>query len=164
MDIAANWILPSSIGPLRIDSYQLLVGLVCFGLTLLLLARVLLPRINRVLEQRDEAIEGRFEKAEALQTEAAEARERNAAILAEGRHDAAHTRQQALEEGAALIAEARAEAVRERDGLIAAAHTEIAAEREVAEAVLHPYAEELAQKIATRVLGEPAGVPAEHRD
>jgi F0F1-type ATP synthase membrane subunit b/b' len=48
--------------------------------------------------------------------------------------------------------------------MVAAAQADIAAEREAAEVVLRAYTEELAEKIASRVLGEPVRVSAQHRE
>ncbi|MBI0382610.1 F0F1 ATP synthase subunit B, partial [Streptomyces albiflaviniger] len=49
---------------------ELVIGLIAFAIVFIFLAKKLLPNINRVLEERREAIEGGMEKAEATQAEA----------------------------------------------------------------------------------------------
>lgn len=49
---------------------ELVIGLIAFVIVFGFLAKKLLPNINKVLEERREAIEGGIEKAEAAQTEA----------------------------------------------------------------------------------------------
>ncbi len=89
---------------------ELVIGLIAFVIVFGFLAKKLLPNINKVLDERREAIEGGIEKAEAAQTEAQSVLEQYKAQLAEARHEAARLRQEAQEQGATLIAEMRAEA------------------------------------------------------
>ena len=49
---------------------ELVIGLLAFVIVFGFLAKKLLPNINKVLEERREAIEGGIEKAEAAQSEA----------------------------------------------------------------------------------------------
>ncbi|MFC9060841.1 F0F1 ATP synthase subunit B, partial [Streptomyces sp. NPDC057074] len=49
---------------------EVVIGLIAFVIVFGFLAKKLLPNINKVLEERREAIEGGIEKAEAAQTEA----------------------------------------------------------------------------------------------
>jgi len=87
---------------------ELVIGLIAFVIVFGFLAKKLLPNINKVLDERREAIEGGIEKAEAAQTEAQSVLEQYKAQLAEARHEAARLRQEAQEQGATLIAEMRA--------------------------------------------------------
>lgn len=108
---------------------ELVIGLIAFVIVFGFLAKKLLPNINKVLEERREAIEGGIEKAEAAQTEAQSVLEQYKAQLAEARHEAARLRQEAQEQGATLIAEMRAEGQRQREEIIAAGHAQIQADR-----------------------------------
>ncbi|WP_419999590.1 hypothetical protein [Streptomyces boninensis] len=155
MNIAALWFGPEKFGPLRVEVWSLLIGLVGFAILALALGKWLLPRINATLEKREGATTGRFEQAEALQVEADEVRAQYEAVMADARHEANRIRQEATEEGAALIAAARAEGTTERDAMVADAHTQIAAEREAAEAALRPNVHLLAEELAERIIGEP---------
>ncbi|MFJ8789510.1 F0F1 ATP synthase subunit B [Streptomyces sp. NPDC102462] len=133
---------------------ELVIGLLAFVIVFGFLARKLLPNINKVLEQRREAIEGGIEKAEAAQTEAQSVLEQYKAQLAEARHEAARLRQEAQEQGAALIAEMRAEGQRQREEIVAAGHTQIEADRKAASAALRQDVGKLATELAGKLVGE----------
>jgi F-type H+-transporting ATPase subunit b len=133
---------------------ELIIGLVAFAIVFYFLARKLLPNINKVLDERREAIEGGMEKAEAAQAEAQEALEQYRAQLAEARHEAARLRQDAQEQGAALIAEMRAEGQRQREEIVAAGHAQIEADRKAAAATLRQDIGRLASELAGKLVGE----------
>ncbi|MFE9881026.1 F0F1 ATP synthase subunit B [Streptomyces sp. NPDC005784] len=133
---------------------ELVIGLIAFVIVFGFLARKLLPNINKVLEQRREAIEGGIEKAEAAQTEAQSVLEQYKAQLAEARHEAARLRQEATEQGATLIAEMRAEGQRQREEIVAAGHTQIEADRKAAAQALRQDVGHLATDLAGKLVGE----------
>ncbi|MFF7748272.1 F0F1 ATP synthase subunit B [Streptomyces sp. NPDC007971] len=133
---------------------ELVIGLIAFVIVFGFLAKKLLPNINRVLEERREAIEGGIEKAEAAQTEAQSVLEQYKAQLAEARHEAARLRQEAQEQGAALIAEMRAEGQRQREEIVAAGHTQIAADRNAAAQALRQDVGRIATDLAGKLVGE----------
>jgi len=133
---------------------ELVIGLIAFVIVFGFLAKKLLPNINKVLEQRREAIEGGIEKAEAAQTEAQSVLEQYKAQLAEARHEAARLRQEAQEQGATLIAEMRAEGQRQRDEIVAAGHTQIDADRKAAAQSLRQDVGTLATDLAGKLVGE----------
>ncbi|MCX4917072.1 MULTISPECIES: F0F1 ATP synthase subunit B [unclassified Streptomyces] len=133
---------------------ELVIGLLAFVIVFGFLAWKLLPNINKVLEQRREAIEGGIEKAEAAQTEAQSVLEQYKAQLAEARHEAARLRQEAQEQGATLITEMRAEGQRQREEIIAAGHTQIEADRKAASQALRQDVGHLATDLAGKLVGE----------
>ena len=133
---------------------ELVIGLICFGIVFFVFSKKLLPTVNKVLEERREAIEGGIEKAEAAQAEAQQTLEQYREQLAEARHEAARLRQEAQEQGAALIAEMRAEGQRQRDEIIAAGHAQIQAERKQAAEALRQDIGRLATELASRLVGE----------
>ncbi|MFF9057930.1 F0F1 ATP synthase subunit B [Streptomyces sp. NPDC014882] len=133
---------------------ELVIGLIAFVIVFGFLAWKLLPNINKVLEERREAIEGGIEKAEAAQTEAKSVLEQYKAQLAEARHEAARLRQEAQEQGATLIAEMRAEGQRQREEIVAAGHTQIAADRKAAASALRQDVGKLATELAGKLVGE----------
>jgi F-type H+-transporting ATPase subunit b len=133
---------------------ELVIGLIAFAIVFFFLAKKLLPNINKVLDERREAIEGGIEKAEAAQTEAQDVLEQYKAQLSEARHEAARLRQEAQEQGATLIAEMRAEGQRQREEIIAAGHTQIEADRRQAAAVLRQDVGKLATDLAGKLVGE----------
>ncbi|MFI9154938.1 hypothetical protein [Streptomyces sp. NPDC053367] len=147
-------LIPTDIGPLNPHVEEMAVALVLFTGCYLLLAR-LLRRMNHVLELREQATDGVGRQAREIQELADAVRDQTHALLAEARHDAARIRHEAQVRGATLLADARAEAIRERDALLAESAARIEADRATAEAELRPYASELAEELASRVLGEP---------
>lgn len=133
---------------------ELVVGLVAFAIVFFFLWKKLLPNINRVLEQRREAIEGGIEQANAAKEEAAEVLQQYKDQLAEARHEAARLRSDAQEQGAALIAEMRAEGQRQRDDIVSAGHTQIEADRKQAAQALRQDVGRLATELAGKLVGE----------
>lgn len=133
---------------------ELVIGLIAFVIVFGFLAKKLLPNINKVLEERREAIEGGIEKAEAAQTEAQSVLEQYKAQLAEARHEAARLRQEALEQGTALKEELRAEGQRQREEIIAAGHAQIEADRKAASSALRQDVGKLATDLAGKLVGE----------
>nr|P50013.1 RecName: Full=ATP synthase subunit b; AltName: Full=ATP synthase F(0) sector subunit b; AltName: Full=ATPase subunit I; AltName: Full=F-type ATPase subunit b; Short=F-ATPase subunit b [Streptomyces lividans]CAA80323.1 H(+)-transporting ATP synthase [Streptomyces lividans] len=130
---------------------ELVIGLIAFVIVFGFLAKKLLPNINKVLEERREAIEGGIEKAEAAQTEAQSVLEQYKAQLAEARHEG---REEAQEQGATLIAEMRAEGQRQREEIIAAGHAQIQADRKAAASALRQDVGKLATELAGKLVGE----------
>ncbi|MEU9699308.1 hypothetical protein [Streptomyces sp. NPDC047981] len=158
MTLAQNsTIFDMDLGPLNPVTAELILGVVLFALTFLILAKGILPKINRTLTEREDAIAGGEGRADALRAQAAEIREQYEAELAEARHEAARIRSQATEEGAAAIATARAEGIREREEILAAGAVRIATERESAERELNQDVEAWARALAGRIVGEPVG-------
>ncbi|MFF3617184.1 F0F1 ATP synthase subunit B [Streptomyces sp. NPDC002580] len=131
-----------------------LVGVVSFAVFFVCMAKVLLPRINKVLGERKDAIEGRTERAEQLAAEAGEVQAEYRAALAEARHEAARLRQAALEEGTQLVADIRAAGLREREAMMLEDRARLAADRVLAETELRGDIVSLATELAGRVVGE----------
>ncbi|MFD4480230.1 F0F1 ATP synthase subunit B [Streptomyces sp. NPDC058471] len=140
--------------PLIPPGPELLVGALAFAIVFFFFWKKLLPNINKVLEERREAIEGGIEKAEAAQTEAQSVLEQYKAQLAEARHEAARLRQEAQEQGAQLIAEMRAEGQRQREEIVAAGHAQLAADRKAAAQSLRQDVGQLATDLAGKLVGE----------
>ncbi|MFH8794639.1 F0F1 ATP synthase subunit B [Streptomyces sp. NPDC017941] len=140
--------------PLIPPGPELLVGAIAFAIVFFFFWKKLIPNINKVLEERREAIEGGIEKADAAQTEAQSVLEQYKAQLAEARHEAARLRQEAQEQGAQLIAEMRAEGQRQREEIVAAGHAQIEADRKAAAQALRQDVGQLATELAGKLVGE----------
>ncbi|MFD7443256.1 F0F1 ATP synthase subunit B [Streptomyces sp. NPDC059909] len=140
--------------PLVPPGPELLVGTIAFAIVFFFLAKKLLPNINKVLEERREAIEGGMEKAESAQIEAQSVLEQYKAQLAEARHEAARLRQDATEQGTAIIQEMKAEGQRQREEIIAAGHAQIEADRKAAAQALRQDVGTLATELAGKLVGE----------
>jgi F-type H+-transporting ATPase subunit b len=101
---------------------QIIWLVISFAILYLLMARMVLPRIGAVLEERRYKIEDNLQKAEALKTEAADAAEAYEKSLAEARVSAGEVIRGTREESTAKAAKLQAEE-----------HARLAAEIEVAE-------------------------------
>ncbi|MEU5636880.1 F0F1 ATP synthase subunit B [Streptomyces rishiriensis] len=140
--------------PLIPEVPELVIGLIAFAIVFFVLGKKLLPNINKVLEERRDAIEGGIEQAEIARTEAQSVLEQYKAQLAEARHEAARLRQEAQEQGAALITEMRAEGQRQREEIVAAGHSQIEADRKAAASALRQDVGKLATELAGKLVGE----------
>ncbi|MCQ9182090.1 F0F1 ATP synthase subunit B [Streptomyces sp. IBSBF 2953] len=140
--------------PLIPEIPELVIGLIAFAIVFFVLGKKLLPNINKVLEERRDAIEGGIEQAEIARTEAQSVLEQYKAQLAEARHEAARLRQEAQEQGAALIVEMRAEGQRQREEIVAAGHSQIEADRKAAASALRQDVGKLATDLAGKLVGE----------
>jgi len=140
--------------PLVPNPTELILGLVAFFVVFGLLARVLLPRFQRMLEERTDAIEGGLKRAEEAQAEAAQVLERYRAQLSEARHEAARLREEAKEQGAQIKAELREQGEAEKQRLIDSARSQIEADRQQALASLRAEVGALSVQLAGRIVGE----------
>ncbi|WP_107450605.1 F0F1 ATP synthase subunit B [Streptomyces sp. LUP30] len=140
--------------PLIPEIPELVIGLIAFAIVFFVLGKKLLPNINKVLEERRDAIEGGIEQAEIARTEAQSVLEQYKAQLAEARHEAARMRQEAQEQGATLITEMRAEGQRQREEIVAAGHSQIEADRKAAASALRQDVGKLATELAGKLVGE----------
>ena len=144
----------SSPNPLVPNWVEVIVGAIAFFIVFGVLAKVLLPRISRTLEERTNAIEGGIERAERAEANAELLVEQYKAQLAEARHEAARLREDAREEGAAIIAEMREQAQAEARRITEAAQAQIAADRQLAFASLRAEVGTLAVELASKIVGE----------
>lgn len=140
--------------PLVPNLTELIVGAVTFGVIFFALWKVLIPRLNKTLEERTDKIEGGLQRAEEAQAEANETLAKYREQLAEARHEAARLREEAREQGAQIIAEMREQAQAEGRRLVEAAHAQIEADRQQAIQSLRTEVGGLAVDLASRVVGE----------
>ncbi len=140
--------------PLLPAWYDIVYSLIPFILVLLLFWRVVLPRMQKTLDERAALIEGGIAKAESAQAEAQAALEQYNALLAEGRAEAAKIREQARAEGAAILAELKENAQAEAARITANAQLQIEAERQAALVSLRAEVGSLAIDLASGVIGE----------
>ncbi len=140
--------------PLVPNLTELITGLIGFFIVFGVLAKILLPRIQRTLEERTDQIEGGLKRAEEAQAEAARLLEQYRAQLAEARHEAARLREEAREQGAQIIAEMRQQGQAEYARLTAAAEAQIEADKKQALVSLRSEIGALSVELASRVVGE----------
>ncbi len=131
-----------------------LVELAVFGLLFFLLAKFLIPPINRAMTRRQDAVRQQFADLEEAKDDARKAEEEFKAQIAEARHEAARIREEAREQGAAIIAELREQAQSDANRIVEHAHSQIAAERQAAVTTLRAEVGALATTLAGRIVGE----------
>lgn len=142
------------VNPLLPADYDILWSSVIFVALLIVVAVFVLPRLNKALDARAEAIEGGLKKAEEAQAAAAAARDEYTAQLAEARAEASRIREQARTEGQAILAELKEQAQAESARIVANAQTQIEAERSAALVSLRAEVGSLALDLASGVIGE----------
>jgi F-type H+-transporting ATPase subunit b len=150
----SHFLAAGSPNPLIPHWPELIIGTIAFLIVFILLARVLMPRISKTLEERTDAIEGGLKRAEDAQTEANNVLDQYRAQLNDARHEAARLREQAREEAAQLVAQGRAEGAAERERIIATAAAQVDADRQQALHALRAEVGTLAVELASKIVGE----------
>ncbi len=133
---------------------ELIVGIISFVILYFLYKRIVVPRLERMLAERQRSIEGGIERAEAMQAEAKAALERYQAQLAEARSEAAQIRDQARAEGQQILEELRRQAQEESARIVARGEEQLATSRQQVVNELRGQIGALAVDLAGRVVGE----------
>lgn len=133
---------------------EIILGLVAFGLVLLLFWKFVVPQFEKTYQARRDAIEGGIEKAQAMQAEAKQALETYQAQLAEARGEAASIRDGARAEGQQIVEELRKTAQAESERIVARGEEQLAAQRQQTIAELRSQIGGMAVDLAGRVVGE----------
>ena len=143
--MASNFLVPNG---------TFFVELIAFVAMFYILAKFVIPPINRAMTARQDAIRAQFAELDDAKSEAHKAEEEYKAQLADARHEAARIREEAREQGAAIIAEMREQAQAEAQRIVEHAHTQIEADRKAAVASLRNEVGTLATTLAGRIVGE----------
>jgi F-type H+-transporting ATPase subunit b len=133
---------------------ELIVGIITFVILYFLYKRFVVPRLEAMLDERRQAIEGGIERAETMQAEAKAALDRYNAQLAEARTEAAQIREQARTEGQQILEEMRVQAQEESARILARGQEQIQAARQQVVNELRAQIGTLAVDLAGRVVGE----------
>jgi F-type H+-transporting ATPase subunit b len=140
--------------PLVPNATESIIGLLAFLIVFGVLAKLVMPRAQKILEDRTEAIEGGLERAKQVQAEADARLKDYQDQLAEARHEASRLREQAREQGSQILAQMRAEGEAQRQRLIDSAQETIDANRQQALNSLRAEVGTLAIQLASRIVGE----------
>ncbi len=143
--MASNFLVPNA---------TFFVELAAFAVMFFLLAKYVVPPINRAMTARQEAIRKEFAEAEEAKQNANDAEAEFKAQIADARKEAARIREGAREEGAQIIAEMREQAQTEAGRILEHAQAQIAAERQQALTTLRAEVGTLATSLAGRIVGE----------
>jgi F-type H+-transporting ATPase subunit b len=130
------------------------VELIAFVIMFAILAKYIVPPINRAMTARQEAIKQQFAELDQAKEEANSAKDEFQSQIAEARQEAARIREEAREQGAAIIAEMREQAQAEAARIVEHGKTQIDAERQQAVASLRAEIGGLATGLAGRIVGE----------
>jgi F-type H+-transporting ATPase subunit b len=133
---------------------EFIIGIICFVVVFGVLGRLLMPRILKTLEEREDAIQGGINRADEAQAEATAVLQQYRAQLDDAKHEAARLREEAREQGAQIIAEMRERAEGEARRITEAAQSQIEAERQQALTSLRAEVGTLATELASRIVGE----------
>ena len=144
----------ASTNPLLPSWPEFIIGTILFLIVFGMLAKVLLPRANKMLADRTEQIEGGLARSEEAQAEAKALLDQYRQQLDDARRDAARLREEAREQGAQIIAEMREQAQAEARRVTEAAQSQIEAERQQALTSLRTEVGTLATELASRIVGE----------
>lgn len=116
--------------------------------------KYVLPRLNAVLDERSEKIEGGLEKAQQAQEQADQLKADQEKDLQAARQEAAAIREQARQDGARIVEEAKQRAEAESERVLAAGRQQLEAERISASTQLRGEVGTLASTLASKIVGE----------
>ncbi|MEE1617089.1 F0F1 ATP synthase subunit B [Brachybacterium sp. J144] len=116
--------------------------------------KFVLPRMNAVLDERAEKIEGGIRHAEKIQEQADSLRSEQEKELAAARQEAAAIREKARQDGQAIVDDAKARAEAESDRVLTAGRQQLHAERIAASTQLRGEVGSLASDLASKIVGE----------
>ncbi|MDR5701287.1 F0F1 ATP synthase subunit B [Agromyces aerolatus] len=134
--------------------YDIIWSSVCFVIILVFFWKYVLPRVQKLLDERAEAIEGNIAKADEAQRKAEAALEEYTAQLADARAEAGRIRETAREDGKKIVNEAKDQAVTEAARVTSSAQAQIEAERQQALVSLRSEVGTIAIDLASGVVGE----------
>jgi F-type H+-transporting ATPase subunit b len=136
-----------------VPNATLIIEIVAFLLVLGFIARVVLPRLNAALEERQEQIRTALEAAEAAKAEADETRSERQSILDEARAKAREIVTQASKVAEGVAAQSEERGQQEYDRLVRAAETDIALARQRAVDEVSGQLGTLVMSVARQVIG-----------
>jgi F-type H+-transporting ATPase subunit b len=125
-----------------------------FALLFFVLARYIIPPINKAMKARQDAIRNEFAELDEAKGRANAAEAEYKAQLADARKEAAKIRDEAREQGNVIVAELRAQGQAEAARIVETAHAQIAADRQAAVTSLRGEVGTLATSLAGRIVGE----------
>lgn len=133
---------------------ELIVGAIAFAILFFFIWKWALPRLNKLLDERREKIQGQIEEAEKARREADEVRRRYEDQLKEARGEANRIIEEARKTAESLSKDMLAKADDESRKVVARAQEEIRAERDRAMGELKSSVADLSIMVAERVVGE----------
>jgi F-type H+-transporting ATPase subunit b len=133
--------------------FEIIIGLLAFGVVFIVLSKIALPKVKAALEERTATIEGGIERAEKMQAEAAKTLGDYREQLSQARQEAARIRTEAEGERTNVIATAKQEAQVVAQQVAQQASAQIDAEKGKAVSQLRREVGEMALDLASKVVG-----------
>lgn len=133
---------------------EMLFAFIMFALLGVFVWKAIWPKLESVITERQDKIEGGMARAEQAEAEAAAAKKQYEDQLAEARGEAARIRETAKEQGAQIVAEMREQANAEAARITETAHKQIEAERQQAMVQLRGEVGQISTDLASRIVGE----------
>lgn len=133
--------------------FEIVIGLIAFGVVFIVLSKLALPKAKAALEERTQTIEGGIERAEKMQAEASKTLGEYREQLSQARQEAARIRTEAEGERTSLIATAKQEAQVVAAQVTQNANAQIDAEKGKAVSQLRREVGEMALHLASKVVG-----------
>ena len=143
--MASNFLVPNA---------TFFVELAAFAIMFWILAKYVIPPINKAMTARQDAIRQEFAEVEEAKQKANNAEAEFKAQIADARKEAARIREVAHEEGKQIIEEAKQQAQVEQQRVKEQAQAQIQAERQQALTSLRSEVGTLATSLAGRIVGE----------
>jgi F-type H+-transporting ATPase subunit b len=143
--LAANFLVPNA---------TFIAEVIAFAIIIWVLAKYIVPPINKAMADRQQAIRQQFAELDEAQADARKAEAEYKEQLNNAKHEAARIREEAREQGAQIVQDAREKAHTEADRIIEHAHAQIEADRKTAFASLRRDVGSLATTLAGRIVGE----------
>lgn len=133
---------------------ELILALVCFVAILILFSKFVIPRLNKVLDERKDKIVGELERAEKTRLEADKLLADYRAQLEGARGDANRVIEEARKTADQLRKDLSAKAEQDAQAMVVRAQDEIRAERDRVFQELKASVGQLSVELAGRVVGE----------
>lgn len=130
------------------------VELVAFLIVLFVLGRYVLPRLNQMMTDRQQAIRQALADAEEARERKAEAETERGRVIREAQQQARSIVEEANKQAEQLRAERRQQAEQEYERIVGSAYADIEAQARRAQEDLRRQAADLAVTVAERILGE----------
>jgi F-type H+-transporting ATPase subunit b len=142
---------------------ELIVGAVAFAIIFFFMWKWVMPRINTLLEERRQKIQGELERAEQTRGEADHILEEYRQQLAGAREESGRIIEEARKTAEQLRKDLMGKAEEESQGIVARAQDEIRAERDRVFQELRSQIGEIAVELAARIVGQSLDESAHQR-
>ena len=130
------------------------VELIAFVIMFFIIARYIVPPINKAMEARQDAIRAQFAELEQAKNDAESDKAAYAAQLTEARQEANRIREEARAQGVTIVSSARDQAVAEQARVVEQGKSQLEAERQQAAHSLRSDVGSLATTLAGKIVGE----------